>query len=612
MTWFDLNVPPVELRLDKTLPTGQCFRWIETNPNEWTMVLQKQLITLKQTPDSILFKAENEELTRRTLHDYFQLNVCLSDLMDQWANDKQFKKKRIEGTAEGIDFHEFPDLDELANVKESDLRELGFGYRAKYIVESVRIIKEEGIDWIESLPSLDYQECKLELMKLAGVGPKVADCICLMSMDKTEAIPVDTHVWQIATRDYGMAKGKNLNPKVYQEISKGFYKIFGEYCGYSRNPVPTAVPTTTTQVVPIVTSSAFSTPTGSVGAGYWSTSGKNLVDANGNIVRIAGSAWFGGETDTYCVHGLYQTGYKAILQEMIQHGYNAIRLPYSNDLLRNTPPTTAINFDQNPDLRGLNGLQLMDTVINYATSLGLKVFLDRHRPDKSAQSELWYTLSVSEDTWISDWVFLAQRYKGNAGVIGADLHNEPHGSACWGCGDVKVDWRLAAERCGNAIHKVNPDWLIIVEGIDHVNNDYYWWGGQLSNAGEYPVRLNIPNKLVYSIHDYPKSVYPQPWFSDPSFPNNLKGIWDSHWGYLLRNNTAPILVGEFGTKLQDSQDSVWLQHLVQYINDNGASWTFWSWNPESGDTGGLVQYDWVTLETGKDAYLQQIKFPLKS
>lgn len=110
MTWFDLKVPPIELRLDKTLPTGQCFRWviatnigikiltqIQTNPNEWTMVLNKQLITLKQTPESILFKADDEELARQTLADYFQLDICLKDLMEQWCKDKQFKKKQIEG-----------------------------------------------------------------------------------------------------------------------------------------------------------------------------------------------------------------------------------------------------------------------------------------------------------------------------------------------------------------------------------------------------------------------------------------------------------------------------------------------------------------------------------
>jgi len=60
-------------------------------------------------------------------------------------------------------------------------------------------------------------------------------------------------------------------------------------------------------------------------------------------------------------------------------------------------------------------------------------------------------------------------------VIGADLHNEPHGPATWGSGDVATDWRLAAERAGNAILKVNPDWLIIVQGVQEYQGDTYWW-----------------------------------------------------------------------------------------------------------------------------------------
>ena len=50
-----------------------------------------------------------------------------------------------------------------------------------------------------------------------------------------------------------------------------------------------------------------------------------------------------------------------------------------------------------------------------------------------------------------------------------DLHNEPHDPACWGCGDTTIDWRLAAERAGNAVLGVNPNLLIFVEGIQTFN-----------------------------------------------------------------------------------------------------------------------------------------------
>src|SRR3954454_2763172 len=127
---------------------------------------------------------------------------------------------------------------------------------------------------------------------------------------------------------------------------------------------------------------------------------------------------------------------------------------------------------------------------------------------------------------------LANRYLGNQVVIGADLHNEPHGPATWGDGSPQTDWRAAAERAGNAVLQANPDWLIIVEGTEHNGDDWYWWGGNLALAQQYPVRLSNPAKLVYEAHDYGPGVTYQKWFQDSAFPNNLADLWYSHWAYL--------------------------------------------------------------------------------
>lgn len=70
--------------------------------------------------------------------------------------------------------------------------------------------------------------------KLILVGPKVADCIALFSMDKPSCIPVDTHVLQIATRDYGL-KIKTLNAKTYASIGDTFEKVFGEHAGWAHS-----------------------------------------------------------------------------------------------------------------------------------------------------------------------------------------------------------------------------------------------------------------------------------------------------------------------------------------------------------------------------------------
>ncbi|WP_405868670.1 cellulase family glycosylhydrolase [Streptomyces sp. NBC_01515] len=351
------------------------------------------------------------------------------------------------------------------------------------------------------------------------------------------------------------------------------------------------------------------------GAGYWHTSGRQILDAAGQPVRIAGINWFGFETANYVVHGLWSRDYKSMIDQMKSLGYNTIRLPYSDDIFKPGTVPNSIDFSsgKNADLQGLNSLQIMDKLVAYAGQDGLKVILDRHRPDASAQSALWYTAAVPESTWIANLRSLATRYAGQSTVIGIDLHNEPHDPACWGCGDVATDWRLAAERAGDAVLAANPDLLIFVEGVQTYAGVSGWWGGNLMGAGQYPVRLTVPGRVVYSAHDYATSVAQQPWFSDPSFPANMPAVWDKYWGYLFQQNIAPVWVGEFGTTLASTVDQKWLAALVSYLRPTSTygadsfSWTFWSWNPNSGDTGGILKDDWLTVDTVKDGYLASIK-----
>ncbi|OUM63634.1 glycoside hydrolase family 5 protein [Piromyces sp. E2] len=349
--------------------------------------------------------------------------------------------------------------------------------------------------------------------------------------------------------------------------------------------------------------------------GFLSTNGRYIVDQRGRKVRLAGISWFGGETDNLSPHGLWSKSLSHFIKVIKDNGYNHIRYPWTNEMLLSGARTKSINSMENPDLVNLTPLEVMDAVINACGKAGLKVYLDRHRPTAAGQSELWYISKVDENKWIEDWKFLAKRYKGNPTVIGADLHNEPHGTACWGCGETKRDWRLAAERCGNAIHQVNPDWLIIVEGNDHYGEEgwqkgeSYWWGGMLKGVKQYPVRLNKKNKLVYSAHDYDKNVHLQDWFKVSNFPDNMPSIWDDKWGYIAKQNIAPVLISEFGSLLKDNTDIKWLKNLVSYMKTNGVHWTFWCLNPNSGDTEGILGYDWETVNKQKDGLLTPGKAP---
>src|SRR3569833_514206 len=170
---------------------------------------------------------------------------------------------------------------------------------------------------------------------------------------------------------------------------------------------------------------------------YLHTSGSKIVDSSGNVVRLTGLNWFGLETGNYSPHGLWTRSMSSYLDQIKSLGYNCLRVPYCTQLFDSGSAPNSIDYTKNPDLVGLSGIQILDKLVAGCKSRGIKIFLDRHRPDSGAQSPLWYTSGeYTEARWISDWQMLAARYAGNDTVIGCDLHNEPHAPATWGTGDT--------------------------------------------------------------------------------------------------------------------------------------------------------------------------------
>ncbi|XP_013774934.1 N-glycosylase/DNA lyase-like [Limulus polyphemus] len=230
--------------------------------------------------------SENDQynILHNILSDYFQLSINLDKLYNQWTTvDENFGKvakhfpgvrilrqdptenlvsficssnnniARITSMVEklcqkygskllevnGRMFYNFPSLEALAGeTVEQELRKLGFGYRAKYISETAKhITLNLSPEWLESLRKVPYEEARTALMQLPGVGAKVADCVCLMSLDKPGAIPIDTHVWQITVRDYlhHLKATKSLTDKVYSQVGNFFRERFGEYAGWAHS-----------------------------------------------------------------------------------------------------------------------------------------------------------------------------------------------------------------------------------------------------------------------------------------------------------------------------------------------------------------------------------------
>ena len=336
-----------------------------------------------------------------------------------------------------------------------------------------------------------------------------------------------------------------------------------------------------------------------------------VLDGSGQEIHLYGVNWFGFETTNHVPHGLWSRNWQSMIEQIKSLGFNAIRLPFCPGTLHGITPSS-IDYYKNPDLEGLNSLQLLDKFMAEFRSQGIYVLLDHHRPDCNAISELWYTGSYSEEQWISDLVFLADRYSANGHLIGIDIKNEPHGSATWGTGNTATDWDTAVEKAAAAILTANPDILIFVEGIQEnpscSGTINHWWGGNLEPFACYP--LDIPsNKLVLSPHVYGPDVYAQPYFDESDFPGNMPAIWESHFGYLV-NQGYVIAPGEFGGRYGhggDPKDKIWQDALIDYFLQKGIkNFFYWSWNPNSSDTGGILQDDWTNVWDDKVALLQQL------
>ncbi|XP_074602365.1 8-oxoguanine DNA glycosylase isoform X2 [Brevipalpus obovatus] len=267
----------------------------------WFGIIRKMVFELTQYPEQEMIKWRllndgcnfNSKKRRKlstddvneVLYDYFQLKVPLEKYYQIWSKaDSNFAEKAIKFTGirmlrqdpvenlfsficssnnniprittmveamcttygeqlmiddEFGPVYEFPRIINLVeNDVETALRKMNFGYRAKFIHGAAKTIVEMKPEkWLYDLRSREYGETHQELQRLPGVGAKVADCVCLMSLDKHEAIPVDTHVWKIALTTYlpHLKRTKSMTDRSYREIGDFFRKHFGSYAGWAHS-----------------------------------------------------------------------------------------------------------------------------------------------------------------------------------------------------------------------------------------------------------------------------------------------------------------------------------------------------------------------------------------
>jgi N-glycosylase/DNA lyase len=141
------------------------------------------------------------------------------------------------------DFYTFPRAEKLAEATTKQLRECGLGYRARYVIETSKIVRQGDFDF-EFLKRATYDEARTQLLRFPGVGLKVADCVMLFSLGKFEAFPVDVRIKRAVLRYYAdhfpktsahkMSNEKSLTNSHYEMLSSFGRRYFGQYAGYAQ------------------------------------------------------------------------------------------------------------------------------------------------------------------------------------------------------------------------------------------------------------------------------------------------------------------------------------------------------------------------------------------
>ncbi|MBR1383144.1 MAG: cellulase family glycosylhydrolase [Ruminococcus sp.] len=358
------------------------------------------------------------------------------------------------------------------------------------------------------------------------------------------------------------------------------------------------------------------------------TSGNKILDSSNKQVWLTGLNWFGYNTGTNTFDGLWNSNLETTVKGIADHGFNLIRVPMSAELLlqwkKGEYPKANYNNADNPILNSMNSQEIFDYFLRLCADNGIKVMPDIHSAETDAQGHnvnLWFTSKISANDFYSALEYLADRYKNNDTIIAIDLKNEPHGkpnegssAAIWNSSTSANNWKYVAETAAKKVLAKNPNVLIMVEGTEIYSKksgsytstnsaDYYfnWWGGNLRGVKDYPIDLGkYQNKLVYSPHDYGPLVYEQPWFSGNfTYDSLMKDCWKDNWLYIHTGNTAPLLIGEWGGKIDNGKNSLWLGYMQQLIKNYHLNHTFWCLNANSGDTGGLLKDDFKTWDTEK-------------
>lgn len=145
-----------------------------------------------------------------------RITRIIGDISKRYGHSIKLENKK------GFRWFSFPTPESLANLTLDDISWVGLGYRDKYVLQAAKDVVSGKID-LKLIQTLPYEEAKKELLKIYGVGDKIADCVCLFALHHLEAFPKDVHINKILAKYY---------PKGFPERYKKSAGLFQQYLFY--------------------------------------------------------------------------------------------------------------------------------------------------------------------------------------------------------------------------------------------------------------------------------------------------------------------------------------------------------------------------------------------
>ncbi len=257
--------------LKYTLECGQCFRWKKLSENEYIGVIEDRVLTVRQEGDTLYISSNSNENLKDVVKKYFDLEKDYEKIEKEIVKIDGHIKEAVKNSSgirhlnqpffetlisyiisannniprisksvnlisknygtkvkfNGDDYYLFPTPEQLEKVSIDEYRKLGVGFRDRYIYSTVKDILNLKFD-IKNIEKLPTEDLRKELLKLKGVGQKVADCIMLFSCGREEVFPIDVWVERVMSLLYFKENGGALKKKDILEYAK---KNFGANSG---------------------------------------------------------------------------------------------------------------------------------------------------------------------------------------------------------------------------------------------------------------------------------------------------------------------------------------------------------------------------------------------